>query len=46
MVLWWILIIMGLASLAGAYVPSDFFESYKGPSILGLFVTLFFATII
>lgn len=46
MVLWWILLGMGLASLAGAYVPSAFFQDYLGPSLLGLLVTLAFATVI
>ncbi|MEJ2628670.1 MAG: permease, partial [bacterium] len=46
MVLWWILIGMGLASLAGAYIPSSFFLNYMGPTIVGLLVTLAFATII
>ena len=46
MVLWWIFIGMGLASLAGAYVPGSFFMNYMGPTILGLLVTLAFATII
>jgi len=46
MVLWWILIGMGLASLAGAYIPTDFFHNYMGPTLLGLMVTLAVATII
>ncbi len=46
MVLWWILIGMGIASFAGAYIPSDIFTNYMGPTILGLFVTLMVATII
>jgi uncharacterized membrane protein YraQ (UPF0718 family)/YHS domain-containing protein len=46
MVLWWILIGMGLASLAGAYIPSNIFQSYMGPTMLGLFITLIVATII
>jgi len=46
MILWWILIGVGLASVAGAYIPSDFFTNYMGPSMLGLFVTLIFATVI
>ncbi len=46
MVLWWVLIGMGLASLAGAYIPSDFFQNYMGPTLLGLFVTLAVATVI
>lgn len=46
MVLWWILIGMGMASLAGAYVPEEFFQNYMGSGIFGLSVTLIFATII
>jgi len=46
MVLWWIFIGMGLASLAGAYIPTEFFQNYMGPTVLGLFVTLGLATII
>jgi len=46
MVLWWILIGMGLASLAGAYIPQDFFTQYMGPTLLGLFVTLAAATVL
>lgn len=46
MVLWWILIGMGIASFAGAYIPREFFQNYMGPSILGLCVTLFVATVI
>lgn len=46
MVLWWILIGMGLASVAGAYIPADFFHNYMGPTVLGLFVTLAVATVI
>jgi hypothetical protein len=46
MVLWWILVGMGLASAARAYVPSSFFTNYMGASAAGLFVTLAFATII
>jgi len=46
MVLWWIFIGMGIASLAGAYVPGNLFEQYMGPTILGLAVTLIVATII
>jgi len=45
MVLWWVLIGMGLASLAGAYIPSHIFQQYMGPSIFGMLVTLFVATI-
>jgi uncharacterized membrane protein YraQ (UPF0718 family) len=46
MVLWWILIGMGLASLAGAYIPQDFFYQYMGPTTLGLVITLIVATIL
>jgi hypothetical protein len=46
MVLWWILIGMGLAALAGAYIPSDFFMNYMGPTLMGLIITLAFATVI
>lgn len=46
MVLWWILIGMGIASLAGAYIPTHFFHHYMGPTLLGLIVTLFVATIV
>ena len=46
MVLWWILIGMGLASLAGTYIPQDFFYQYMGPTTLGLVITLIVATIL
>lgn len=46
MVLWWILIGMGIASAAGAYVPSNIFKDYMGPTMAGLFITLLVATII
>lgn len=46
MVLWWILIGMAIASLAGAYIPADVFKNYMGPTMLGLLVTLLLATVI
>lgn len=46
MVLWWILIGIGIASFAGAYIPSHIFHNYMGPTVKGLFVTLLLATII
>lgn len=46
MVLWWILIGMGIASLVGAYVPANIFHDYMGPTFLGLIVTLILATVI
>jgi hypothetical protein len=46
MMLWWLIIGMFMASFARAYIPQDLFQTYMGPSILGLAVTLIFATII
>ena len=46
MVLWWVLIGMGIASLAGAYIPTALFENYMAPTLAGLFVTLVLATVI
>ncbi|MBL7068391.1 MAG: permease [Candidatus Omnitrophica bacterium] len=46
MVLWWVLIGVGIASLAGGYVPSGIFQRFMGPTMLGLAVTLIVATII
>jgi uncharacterized membrane protein YraQ (UPF0718 family) len=46
MVLWWILIGMGLASLAAAYVPETLFQNYMGPTAVGLLVTLLVATVL
>ena len=46
MVVWWILIGMILAALARTFVPQHFFMKYLGPSLLGLGITLIFATII
>ncbi|UCB57819.1 MAG: permease [Candidatus Omnitrophota bacterium] len=46
MVLWWILIGMGLASLSAAYIPQNIFQNYMGPNALGLTITLVVATIL
>ena len=46
MVLWWILIGMGLASLAAAYIPNNIFQNYMGPTTVGLLVTLAVATVL
>jgi uncharacterized membrane protein YraQ (UPF0718 family) len=46
MVLWWVLIGIGIASLIGAYVPAHVFHRYMGPTFSGLLVTLAFATVI
>lgn len=46
MVMWWLIIGMLMAAVARAYVPHELFKQYMGPTVLGLLVTLFFATII
>ena len=46
MVLWWLLVGMLMASVARAFIPGHLFMTYMGPTLLGLAVTLFFATII
>ncbi|MBI4430769.1 MAG: permease [Candidatus Omnitrophica bacterium] len=46
MVMWWMLIGMGLASLAAAYVPEAWFIQYMGPHLGGILVTLVFATVL
>ena len=46
MVLLWILIGTVLASLISAFVPSNIFHQYLGPTLLGLFATLGMATVI
>lgn len=46
MVLWWLIMGMLMAAFARAYISHDLFMQYLGPSLLGLGVTLFFATII
>ncbi|MCB4790297.1 MAG: permease [Elusimicrobia bacterium] len=46
MVLWWILIGIGIASVTAAYVPHSVFHQYMGPTFTGLLITLALATII
>ncbi len=46
MVLWWIILGVFIASLAGAYIPVHFFHKFMGPTLLGLTVTLILATVI
>lgn len=46
MVMWWLVIGMIMAAFARAYIPHDWFINYMGPTVIGLLVTLFFATII
>lgn len=46
MVLWWIIVGFLLAALIQAYVPSDLFMTYMGPTLTGLLVTLAVATVI
>jgi uncharacterized membrane protein YraQ (UPF0718 family) len=46
MVLWWLLIGIGVASLVAAYVPQNIFHHYMGPTSLGMIITLIAATIL
>jgi uncharacterized membrane protein YraQ (UPF0718 family) len=46
MVLWWILLGIGLASAAGAYIPQNAFQTYLGASFGGMTLTLVMATIL
>lgn len=46
MILWWLIVGMLMAAFARAYIPGHLFMTYMGPSILGLIITLLFATII
>jgi hypothetical protein len=46
MVMWWLLIGMLMAAVARAFIPQHYFMEYMGPTLLGLLVTLLFATII
>ncbi len=46
MVLWWIILGLLIATIAGTYIPVHFFHRFMGPTVLGLVVTLFVATII
>lgn len=46
MIMWWLIFGMLMAAFARAYIPHQLFEQYMGPTILGLLVTLIFATII
>ncbi len=46
MLLWWLLLGIILASLIHIFVPTEIFQAYLGPTILGLLITLLFATII
>jgi uncharacterized membrane protein YraQ (UPF0718 family) len=45
MVLWWIMLGMTLAALAGAYIPGHLFHQFMGKTPAGMGVTLAFATI-
>ncbi|MCM8781009.1 MAG: hypothetical protein NC908_03710, partial [Candidatus Omnitrophica bacterium] len=45
MVLWWIILGIFIASLAGAYIPLHTFHQYMGPTLLGISVTLLLATV-
>jgi uncharacterized membrane protein YraQ (UPF0718 family) len=46
MVMWWLIIGMIMASFARGYIPEHLFMEYMGPTIIGLLITLFFATVI
>jgi len=46
MILWWIVFGLLLASLSAAFIPAHVFHAYLGPTLLGLLVTLAFATVI
>ena len=46
MVMWWLVVGMLMAAFARAYIPHDWFINYMGPTVIGLFITLLFATII
>ena len=46
MIMWWLIVGMLMAAVVRAYIPHSYFEQYMGPTILGLLITLFFATII
>ena len=46
MVLWWIILGVLIASIAGAYIPLHFFHKFMGPTFLGLLITLGLATVI
>jgi hypothetical protein len=46
MVLWWIMIGIGIASISAAYIPQEFFHKYMGPGIAGIFVTLALAIVL
>lgn len=45
MIIRWMLLGIVLASLIRTFVPEDFFREWLGPSMMGLAVTLLFATI-
>lgn len=46
MIMWWLIIGMLMAAFARAFIPDHLFMMYMGPSVVGLLVTLLFATII
>lgn len=46
MVMWWLIVGMIMAAFARAYIPQHYFMEYMGPTLIGLLVTLVFATII
>ena len=45
MVMFWIVLGAVLASFAGAYIPTEIFNRYMGPTLPGILVTLVVATV-
>lgn len=46
MILFWILLGIVLASLASAFVPENAFQRFLGPTLFGLLMTMFIATVL
>ena len=46
MVMWWLLVGMLMAAFARAYIDQHYFTDFMGPTVIGLLITLLFATII
>ena len=44
--MWWLLVGMLMAAFARAYIPQHYFTEFMGPTVIGLLITLLFATII
>jgi uncharacterized membrane protein YraQ (UPF0718 family) len=46
MVMWWLIVGMMMAAFARAYISQHYFIEFMGPTLMGLLVTLVFATVI